>query len=105
MQCRDKLVYCGTIGTLARAWSEISTTLKTLEQGQIMALIAMKDFYKRMIEKGQIDEYIQARRAAAAKEWTIEQIQQSPHPDRTRLVRQQGRAAKVARSPRSRKTR
>lgn len=61
---------CTTFGQLATVWNEAQPVLRTLDKGSRAALTAMKDFYKGMIERNEIEDYQKARQAAARGEFT-----------------------------------
>lgn len=63
----ERLQYCDTMQKLQAAWRTSQPELTEMSEGSRNALIAMKDYYKKMIQDGRIHEYIQARRKAAAQ--------------------------------------
>lgn len=67
MKVRDRIAPCSTVVALQMAWSESAADLKDMDEGSKNALIAMKDFYKRMIADGSIHKYLEARARAAAE--------------------------------------
>lgn len=69
MTVRDTLAPCRTMAELSQAWARSQPALKAMDQGQRAALGAMKDFYKGLIQRGHIDDYLTHRSAAAAKSW------------------------------------
>lgn len=66
MVVRAALEPCRTLKDLAAAWAKNQTSLLSMDKEERAALVAMKDFYKGMIKRGEIDAYLQSR--AWAKE-------------------------------------
>lgn len=50
---------------LLQAWNDSRVDLKYMDEGSRNHLIAMKDFYKRMIDDGTIADYVATRRRVA----------------------------------------
>jgi hypothetical protein len=50
---------------LLQAWQDSTVDLKYMDEGSRNHLIAMKDFYKRMILDRTIDDYLATRRRVA----------------------------------------
>jgi hypothetical protein len=97
LQVREAIVYCSDMEQLSAAWKQSQYIIKTIDdQGQIKALVAMKDFYKGMIDRGVIHDYLRHRKEAAAKNWTGAQIPEQANTNGLRMVRQQGRTSKVS---------
>jgi len=48
---------------LRLAWVSVQADLKLLDEGQRRFFVAMKDHYKRMIERGEIKSYLKIRLA------------------------------------------
>ena len=61
MLVRDRIAPCGSVALLQAAWKESQSELKNMPEAQRNALIAMKDFYLRMIAEGSISSYLEAR--------------------------------------------
>lgn len=78
MTVRGMIEPCRTFGQLAQAWNEAQPILRRMEQGSRLALVAMKDFYKGMIERGTIGDYLESRKAASARQWTGTEIHEAP---------------------------
>lgn len=95
MKCRERLEFCNTIRKLQNAWTEITPMLKTMDKGSRLALVAMKDYYKKLIQGGQIEDYLHSRRVAKSKDWSDPEVQKQASEDMRRLVRQQGGMEKV----------
>ncbi len=58
MKVRNALAPCATMDALSRVWKAQQGTIAILEPGQKAALVAMKDLYKRLIERGEIHGYL-----------------------------------------------
>lgn len=58
----ERIRPCNTLFDLIRVWQASQDELKAMPEGDRLALVAMKDFYKGMITRGEIDEYLAIRK-------------------------------------------
>lgn len=63
---------CTTFSELTAIWIDAQPSFKVMDRADLAALIAMKDFYKGMMERNEIEDYQKARKAAACGEWSNE---------------------------------
>jgi hypothetical protein len=63
LRVRAALAVCDNMTDMLRVWIEQALTLKAMPEADRNALVAMKDFYKGMIFRGEINNYLAIRRA------------------------------------------
>lgn len=70
MYCRQAIEFCSNMRELRKVWREISPRLSRMPKSEVKAIIHTKDFYKSMIERGEIEAYLHRRRVAMTKDRT-----------------------------------
>lgn len=67
LKVSNALAPCATMRDLSRVWASVQPVLSLCDQGQRKALTAMKDWYKKMIDRGEIEQYLETRRRVEAQ--------------------------------------